>query len=477
MDKKFHFLNHTSIMLQHDNHTLLLDPWPTESLSFESWKPHPPCYLDNNILASFINSSNNKSGILISHGHDDHCDDVFLKKVSSSTPIFFPEYEGKGAMKRLRSNDLKNITLLNQTESKSFGPFRMSSFIISKHSQDDAVIIIDTDDYVFIHANDNSVEFPPELIKIILEINGGLKKTYFASQTGIAHGFPVCYPQFGAFKDLDKVREVAMEKNKKTIQTAIDNANAVKSTEFISYAAYSISLALLDKYGEDILPVLFVPTPKNLKKISLNWGKLNLLDYVPGDTYDVTNNYVFRPFWLNNGFENMSSELQKLRLSSTKKHKEDLNIKAEQFSNYTSDDLTEYMKNYLKNFYDFVLKSNSPFKDNVMKSSLVFQIENEVSVGLNFKDGSITTEINFEPNKRITISRDDCWLLLSGIFNFESLYIGQYAKFERFPPEVFNKQLIMQLQIYGYVYQKRLVPKKLSVNNYQKNFRLVSFNI
>ncbi len=477
MDKKFHFLNHTSILLQHDDYSLLLDPWPTESLSFESWKPHPPCYLDNNILASFINSSNNKSGILISHGHDDHCDDTFLKKVSSLTPIFFPEYEGKGAIKRLKSNKLENITLLNETERKVFGPFKISSFIISKHSQDDAVIIIDTDDYIFVHANDNSVKFPPELIKIILDISGGAKKTFFASQTGIAHGFPVCYPQFGAFNDLDKVKKVAMEKNKITIQTAIDNANAVKANEFISYAAYSISLALLDKYGEDILPVLFVPTPENLKKLDLKWGKTNLLDYVPGDTFDVKNNSVTRPFWLNNGFENMSSELQKLRLQSTKKHKEDLNIKAEQFSNYTSQDLTKYTINYLKNFYDFVSKSKSPFKEDVMKSTLEFKIENEGSVALNFEDGSITSNMDFTPNKRVTISRDDCWLLLSGIFNFESLYIGQYAKFERYPPEVFNKQLIMQLQIFGYIYQKRLVPKELSVNNYQKNFRLVSFNI
>jgi hypothetical protein len=41
------------------------------------------------------------------------------------------------------------------------------------------------------------------------------------------------------------------------------------------------------------------------------------------------------------------------------------------------------------------------------------------------------------------------------------LYIGQYAEFERYPKEIFNKQLIMQLQIFGYVYQKRLVPKEL----------------
>ena len=80
MNKKFHFLNHTSFLIEYDSYYLLLDPWPTESLSFDSWKTHPPCFIDSNILASFVNSSDDKSGIIISHGHDDHCDDSFLKK-------------------------------------------------------------------------------------------------------------------------------------------------------------------------------------------------------------------------------------------------------------------------------------------------------------------------------------------------------------------------------------------------------------
>ena len=105
--------------------------------------------------------------------------------------------------------------------------------------------------------------------------------------------------------------------------------------------------------------------------------------------------------------------------------------------------------------------SNNSDTEEVLKSTLELKIENGHSTVLDFKDGSISTSTNFNPNKRIIMSVDNFWLLLSGIFNFESLYIGQYAEFERYPKEVFNKQLIMQLQIFGYVYQKRLVPKEL----------------
>ena len=96
-----------------------------------------------------------------------------------------------------------------------------------------------------------------------------------------------------------------------------------------------------------------------------------------------------------------------------------------------------------------------------MKIILEFKIENYASLILNLKNGSISTNNDLKLNKRVIISKDNCWLLMSGIFNFESLYIGHHAKFERFPPEKFNEKLMMQLQIFGYIYQKRLVPREL----------------
>ena len=462
MSKKFHFLNHTSILIQHDSHFLLLDPWPTEALSFDSWKSHPPSFLDNNILASFINSSDNKFGIVVSHGHDDHCDDTFLKKINSITPIFFPDYETKGTLNRLKHNDLNNITLLNSIEKKSFGPFSISSYIISEQSKDDAVIIVSTDEYVLVHANDNSVEFPSELINDILNIKGKTKKTFFASQTGIANGFPYCYPQFGAYTDPSKMKIIAEQKNVKTIQIAIKNANLVKADNFISYAAYTMSMSLLEKSDEKNSSSQIIPSPTYLRDLPLNWGNVSLLDYVPGDTFNLKTNSVERPFWLKNGFENMVTELQKIRLDSIKNFKEEIALKADQFKDISDENLIHYTNKYLEHFYNFILRSKSFTKNDIMKSSIEIKIENINSIMLNFKDGTINKNNKLIPNKRITINKNICLLLLSGIYNFESLYIGHHAKFERFPKEIFNKELVKQLEIFGYIYQKRLVPKELN---------------
>ena len=70
-----------------------------------------------------------------------------------------------------------------------------------------------------------------------------------------------------------------------------------------------LSNMLKKRFGNKISPLQFLPSPDNLKKLPLNWGDINLLDYVPGDTLNLSNTLVERPFWLKNGFENMINEL------------------------------------------------------------------------------------------------------------------------------------------------------------------------
>ena len=51
---------------------------------------------------------------------------------------------------------------------------------------------------------------------------------------------------------------------------------------------------------------------------------------------------------------------------------------------------------------------------------LEIKIENLNSVFLDFKDGAVSTNKRLSPNKKITISKNISWLLISGIYNFES---------------------------------------------------------
>lgn len=456
---KIHFLNHTSLLLEYDNNFLLLDPWLSGSLAFDSWKSHPPCWLNQEILSAFINSSENNVGIIISHAHDDHCDDSFLKKLSAGL-VFFPKFSKKGGLRRLINLGLQNINEIDRDKPTRFGPFQISMKIIDHHSEDDAVFVITTNDYVFVHANDNSILFPPYLCDLIINESVG-KKIYFASQTGIANGYPYCYPQFG---DDGDIQAIAKEKTTRTIQVALNNAKNVGAKNFISYAAYTISTALLEQ-SPDGMGQLF-PSPMNLQKLNLNYDSVNILDFIPGDVLSTEDDSIDRPFWTKTlGLEKLADQL-KVELSETlplysEKQKHIAHL-------YQLDDQQKiyYLSNYLTRFYEYVLSLDDFWKEQILGKKLQIDVDDRFAVCIDLGTGKFLQPlVSLRPNKKIIIDLKTFLLLISGQYNFESLYVGHRAKFERWPSHIFNHALMMQLQVYGYIYQKRFVPLSLKSQN------------
>ena len=461
MSRDIHFLNHTSFVLEYDSYFLLLDPWPSESLAFESWKPNPPCFLNENLLSAFINASKSKAGIVISHGHDDHCDDSFLKKISPTTNVFYPNYKSKGSLRRLHGNGLDKITEINGLDFVSFGPFSMATFIIEEHSEDDAVFIIKTDQYVLVHANDNSVPFPQALIDFII-LEAAEKKIYFASQTGIANGYPYCYPQFLEDEGIKAMEGIVIAKTTRTIQVAIDNAKEVGAKNFITYAAYTISIPLLEKFKGRMQQ--FFPSPANLDGLDLKWGSLNLLDFVPGDSLQTADDDIRRPFWLKvHGIEKIAAELKVCTEQTLVPFNERFKGELARLPDVNSEELLIHLKNYLDGFYKHVSRLEKFWKDEIVNKTLLFRVTGVGQVCIDLRSGEYLSEsYQIKVNKKIEMKRDVLLLLMAGVFNFESLYIGHHAIFERYPREKYNHELMMQLQVYGYIYQKRAVPEEFT---------------
>tara|TARA_B100000795_G_C22760402_1_gene423347 strand:- start:24 stop:1406 length:1383 start_codon:yes stop_codon:yes gene_type:complete len=460
MTSNFYFLNHTSLVIQNDNDFLLLDPWLSGSLSFDGWEAHPPSFLNEDVLLAFINSKKSNIGVVISHGHDDHCDDEFLKKINNETQVFFPNYISKGALRRITQNGLNNITELSVLKQYVFGSFTLSSYIFEDYSLDDAVITIKTDEYFLIHANDNSIPFSQEFIEYVISDSKGLK-VYLASQTGIANGFPYCYPQFFNNDNVEESMNFAKQKITTSVQIAIDNAKKLRANFFISYAAYTLSMPLLKKFNGVFSQ--FLPTPKNLKNLDLNWGNIDLLDFKPGDTLNPKDLNITHPFWTESvDFEDICDEIKALRLKELNKFDKNIQDKAGIFiKNFTVKNLEKYISNYLENFVIYLNKSNNKFK--LSGCIIELAIENRFTISLNLNDDKVSINESIKVNKRITISETVSWLLVSGIWNFESLYIGHHGVFHRFPETKYNEILMNQLQIFGYVYQKRMVPDELKL--------------
>jgi hypothetical protein len=460
MTSNFYFLNHTSFVIQNNNDFLLLDPWISSSLSFDGWKAHPPSFLNEDILLAFINSKKSNIGVVISHGHDDHCDDEFLKKINNETQVFFPNYISKGAYRRLIANGLNNITELSVLKQYEFGSFTLSSYIFEDYSLDDAVITIKTDDYFLIHANDNSVPFSQEFIDFVTSDSKGLK-VFLASQTGIANGFPYSYPQFFNKDNIEESLHFAEKKITNSVQIAIDNAKKIGASFFIAYAAYTLSMPLLKSFAGVFSQ--FLPSPKNLKTLNLNWDNVDLLDFKPGDTLNPKDLTITHPFWTESlSFEDICDEIKVQRVKELEKFEISIQDKAEFFiKNFTVKNLEKYISNYFRNFVIYL--NNSKNKDKLSDCIIELVIENRFAISLNLNNNKISKNESIKVNKRVTTSEIASWLLVSGIWNWESLYIGHHAIFHRFPKNKYNETLMKQLEIFGYIYQKRMVPDELKL--------------
>ena len=142
------YLNHSSVLIRYNNYYLLCDPWLIKP-AFRSWLPNPPMHVN----PAYLIALEEKLSILISHGHDDHCDDELLSVFDKNTKIITSDFKSPGVKSRLSKIGFKNIYEVGK-DGKNFDVFHIKSFKNEKNSLDDALYTICTPDSAIIHAND-----------------------------------------------------------------------------------------------------------------------------------------------------------------------------------------------------------------------------------------------------------------------------------------------------------------------------------
>ena len=85
------FINHSSVLIQYEQNFVLTDPW-YDKPAFGSWLPNPPSSVHPAYLVALSQSTVNFT-IAISHGHDDHLDDLFLSLFPKNINILIPKYK------------------------------------------------------------------------------------------------------------------------------------------------------------------------------------------------------------------------------------------------------------------------------------------------------------------------------------------------------------------------------------------------
>ena len=230
------YLNHASVLIEDSGHFLLLDPWHIKP-SFGSWLSAPPSAINPVYLAALAKSRGSSFSIVISHGHDDHCDNDYLQMFPKQTTVIIPKFAAPGLRKRIENIGFKNILEVGSGEIEH-GVYSFRSFVHHDISHDDAIVTIRTKDKLVVHANDNWKkldDFCTNTIKSDVKRITNKNNVLLMSQCNLADGFPYCYTNFSREEQVD----IANNRIITMTNSSLDNAESIGAKYFLNYAGHT----------------------------------------------------------------------------------------------------------------------------------------------------------------------------------------------------------------------------------------------
>lgn len=185
-------INHSSIVVESLGGTrILVDPWLI-SPAFGSWIPDPHTTAD---LGSSLIATSDFHATAISHAHDDHLDEFFIRHHQNNRPILVPDIRSGSLSRRLKGLTESDVVLVGES-GVQIGDLKIQAIGNPNFTTDDSLLIFSDSTGVVIHANDNWRIYDELLLsKISLAIaDVDRNNIWFLVQFGIADAFPWFYP-------------------------------------------------------------------------------------------------------------------------------------------------------------------------------------------------------------------------------------------------------------------------------------------
>jgi hypothetical protein len=457
------FVNHASILVKRGDRYLLTDPWHQRP-AFGSWLPTFQQYVHPSYLAAL----GNKLSILISHGHDDHCDDDLLSIFGKDTEIVTANFNAPSVLNRLKKLGFTNIKTADRNGVTLKNSFTVKSYVNPVRSLDDATYSIDTNSGFVVHCNDNWFEFDADTLSSIGRDRAKYsnENVAFFSQTNSASGYPLNYKNFD---DQEKI-SILRSKVKGMIVQGMKNADALDIDSFYSYAGFA---SIFVKGVPAYLELGLIPTGKFIRDELLDDAeskslstRVNVRDLYPGDVLDLSDGEITKAFISNTDYTDTQLKDTTARYYDVYGVVNHCDTYRAATTNVTFDQ--NKFSYFLENLNEFVgrkIQADARSFDTIIGKSLEIVIDDMNVAGTVVFGGDVYSGAyrHGQPNKRITVGSSLMSQVLNGEILFENLYTGYEAQWERFPSNVYNRDIVMFVVMYSYVYKNRLA--KLAGSN------------
>ena len=445
---KVFFQNHSSLLIQHEDRYLLTDPWYNKP-AFGSWLPSMAPYVHPSYLAAL----GDKLTILVSHGHDDHFDDTLLEIFDRETKFITANFKSPSVVNRLKKIGFENIVTVGEDEQDIDG-LVISSYVVPDFSHDDATYLIRSDDGAIIHANDNWHEFTEAHLDIIKSRVSAYSKPSILlfSQTNSASGFPLNYRNFTA----DEKQKILKEKVAKMVAGGLQNAFSLGLERMFSYAGFATVYVKDKNYQNEGL----FPTAEYLTQLLVEQEisyPIDIPNLYPGDSVTLPSGNIETAFIT--GYKDSKIK------GSTDKFYDVYKLKANCISyreiELSSENFETWIDYFLTQFDSFVRSrvqgADSHYTTLIGKKfSIAVELVNGGSITKTVKFGDGLVEWESKANKVCYVGESALYSILKGEALFEDLYTGYNAEWERFPENEYNRDIVMMIVMFSYVYRNRL---------------------
>ena len=440
-------INHSSLLIKIKEKTFLTDFWNL-SPAFGSWLPSALPFYNPVYLAALSYDEN--FHLVISHAHDDHIDDYFLKEYfNKNMKIILNEFPSPALKKRLSKLGFNNFITIPNDRVVDLGDIQAISVFDETVSNDDAGVCFRDANYSVHHGNDNWFKLKKKNIEKLKNFTKN-RKFLYCSQTNSASGHPMSYPQYK-----DKMINELTKKVKKMFVAGLENVQELGADYFLPYAGYSKAYVKNKNYHLEA----FDPTYINLLELikdekTLNKNTINkVLNIFCGGTFDFVDEKVSYPFHFN------PSKLINITNDYLIKEKfiNNCDTYNDKFSNFEIDE--SKIENYLLKFSEFVsdyLKRFPNFYPSIKTKKICFEVVNDQNQEkktrtINLQDSKILE--NGDCNKKVKISSNLFNALYDKKIVFDNLYTGYEAEIFRYPQDDYNRDAIMYLDMFGYKYK------------------------
>tara|TARA_B110001454_G_scaffold64773_1_gene62913 strand:+ start:260 stop:2041 length:1782 start_codon:yes stop_codon:yes gene_type:complete len=410
---KIKLISHATLNISLKKLNILIDPWIEGPAMLGAWRQYPLTGIKAKDIRPY--------SIIITHEHSDHFHIPTLSKFSRNTPIIIPDFPNERMQKLLKSLGFTNVKVVKFREEINIHKKIKIKFFKPVSVFNDSIMLIDIDGYKLLNLNDAGLN--PGIAEEVKPVDA----VSCIFSTG-ASGYPFTWQHLS-----EKEKKDIMEKacNGK-IKLLMEATKLYEANYIIPFASH---FRLWQPEHEYYLNSVVTNSIDDILKGFKGHGMANqLIDLIPGDSWNTKNNEITRQWEDRELIYNPKYILKKVRSDFRDNGKK---LKTTEHWNTQEKEVTEKeLQNYflylndspdIKSCEDInvTLKCWSRNWDN-LKFEFNFEILNGV-LKINKKNVGIKADTKY----RLEITENILEPIINGNLSWDEARVGYWIKWWR----------------------------------------------